>query len=93
MDRTAKDTMTSINISLPYSMKEFVDGEVSREGYGTVSEFIRELLRDAKKKRENEKLEKLLLEALDSPAAPMTKEDWNEIRARGLARIEGKKIK
>ena len=36
-------------------MKEFVEGEVVREGYGTVSEFIRELLRDVKKRREEEK--------------------------------------
>ncbi len=91
MKSEIKDVMTSINVSLPFSMKEFVEGEVAREGYGTVSEFIRELLRDVKKRREEEKLEKLLLTALDSPASPMTKQDWNEIRERGLARLRNKK--
>jgi antitoxin ParD1/3/4 len=90
MNAETKDAMTSMNISLPFSMKEFIENEVSREGYGTASEFVRVLLREAKKRRDEEKLEKLLLEALDSPASPMTQQDWQEIRERGLARIRAK---
>lgn len=56
---TTKDSMTSINISLPFSMKEFVDKEVSAEGYGTVSEFFRELLREAKRRKEAQQLENI----------------------------------
>lgn len=93
MNTETKDAMTSMNISLPFSMKEFIEKEVTREGYGTASEFVRELLREAKKRRDEEKLEKLLLEALDSPASPMTKQDWEEIKERGLARIRNKQVK
>ena len=38
--------MQSMNISLPESMKKFVEAEVAAGGYGTASEFIRDLLRE-----------------------------------------------
>ena len=73
-------------------MKSFIEEEVSSGGYGTASEYFRELVRDAKKRKEEERLEKLLLEALESgPASPMTKKDWEAIRERGLQRIHAKK--
>ena len=34
-----------MNISLPDSLKEFVDEQVSQRGYGTSSEYVRELIR------------------------------------------------
>lgn len=34
-----------MNISLPASMKEFVDVQVREQGYGTSSEFVRTLIR------------------------------------------------
>jgi len=37
--------MTTMNISLPESLKSFVDERVARGGYGTSSEYIRELIR------------------------------------------------
>jgi len=73
-------------------MKKFIEDEVSSGGYGTASEYLRELLREAKKRKEEERLEKLLLEALESgPASPMTRKDWEAIRQRGLQRIQSKK--
>jgi len=84
--------MTSMNISVPESMKTFIEDEVSSGGYGTASEYVRELVRDAKKQKEEERLEKLLLQALESgPASPMTKKDWEAIKQRGLERIQRKK--
>ena len=38
-------TMTTMNISLPDGLKSFVDERVSSEGYGTSSEYVRELIR------------------------------------------------
>ena len=43
--------MTSLNVSLPESMRAWVDTQVKVGGYGTASEFIRELLREAKQNR------------------------------------------
>jgi antitoxin ParD1/3/4 len=37
--------MTTMNISLPDSLKAFVDQQVSSRGYGTSSEYVRELIR------------------------------------------------
>ena len=92
MKQDTKDQMTSMNISVPESMKEFIEDEVSSGGYGTASEYVRELVRDAKKQKEEERIEKLLLEALESgPASPMTKKDWEAIKERGLKRIQAKK--
>ncbi len=92
MKQDTKDQMTSMNISVPESMKEFIEDEVSSGGYGTASEYVRELVRDAKKQKEEERLETLLLEALEGgPASPLTKKDWEAIKQRGLERIHAKK--
>ncbi len=92
MKQDTKDQMTSMNISVPESMKEFIEDEVSSGGYGTASEYVRELVRDAKKQKEEERIEKLLLHAIESgPASPMTKKDWEGIKQRGLERIQKKK--
>ena len=37
--------MSTMNISLPESLKEFVDEQVNQRGYGTSSEYVRELIR------------------------------------------------
>jgi len=37
--------MSTMNISLPETLKAFVDEQVSRRGYGTSSEYVRELIR------------------------------------------------
>ena len=37
--------MSTMNISLPDALKSFVDDQVSQRGYGTSSEYVRELIR------------------------------------------------
>ena len=37
--------MGTMNISLPDTLKEFVDEQVAQRGYGTSSEYVRELIR------------------------------------------------
>ncbi len=37
--------MSTMNISLPDSLKSFVDEQVSQRGYGSSSEYVRELIR------------------------------------------------
>lgn len=62
---------TTMNISLPESMKTFVDDRL--ENYGSASEYVRELIRADQKRVEVEKLERLLLERLHSG----TNKDFN----------------
>jgi antitoxin ParD1/3/4 len=58
--------ITTMNISLPETMKAFVDERLKADGYGTASEYVRELIRADQKRRDEEKLELLLLERLQS---------------------------
>ena len=37
--------MATMNISLPDSLKDFVETQVRESGYGTSSEFMRDLIR------------------------------------------------
>ena len=56
--------MATMNISLPDALKSYVDSRVSRDGYGTASEYFRELIRQDQQRREQEQLERAQLEKL-----------------------------
>ena len=86
-----KSNTATMSISLPVMMKGFIEQEVKEGGYSTPSEYFRDLVRDAKRRKEEEHLEKLLLQSLESPATPMTKEDWEAIKQRGIERLRQKK--
>jgi antitoxin ParD1/3/4 len=74
--------MTTVTISLPESLKEFIDRQLTTKGYGNVSEYFRSLLRNAQKEEEDARLEALLLEGLAGGGdIPMTREFWNDLKA------------
>ncbi len=54
-----------MNISLPDSLKSFVDDQVARWGYATSSEYVRELILVD---QDRQRLRDLLLEGAESPA-------------------------
>ena len=58
--------MSTMNISLPETLKSFVDEQVSSRGFGTSSEYVRELIR---KDQERLQLRGLLLAGARSKAA------------------------
>ena len=53
-----------MNISLPDSLKDFVDEQVNERGYGTSSEYVRELIR---KDKDRLRLRSLLLAGTPRP--------------------------
>ena len=55
-----------MNISLPDALKAFVDRQVAEGGYGTSSEYVRELIR---RDHDRKQLRSLLLEGAASAAA------------------------
>jgi antitoxin ParD1/3/4 len=59
--------MTTMNISLPDSLRSFVDEQVESRGFGTSSEYVRELIR---KDQERQQLRGLLLAGGNSPPGP-----------------------
>jgi antitoxin ParD1/3/4 len=80
--------MSSVNISLPEQMKAYVEEQVSKGGYGTVSEFVRDLIRQDQKRKAKEKVETLLLEGLESGSpTSMSAQDWENIREAVRERI------
>ena len=43
--------MQTMNISLPDSLKDFVDHQIAEGRYSSVSEYIRDLIRDDEKRK------------------------------------------
>lgn len=72
--------MTSLNISLPEALKEYVEGQVASGDWGTPSEYVRELIRQDKERRLGNLEQDLIAAAkgrkIELPVA--------EIRSKGL---------
>ena len=71
-----------MNISLPDTLKSFVDEQVNQGGYGTSSEYVRELIR---KDQSRLQLRGLLLAGAASapaPAGPIDPAYFEELRDR-----------
>jgi antitoxin ParD1/3/4 len=83
--------MTSMNVSLPEELKEYVEAQTKR-GYSTPSEYVRELIRSDQKQRAKQKLDELLLEGLDS-GDPMPVDDpfWDELKQQARAKLASRK--
>ncbi len=76
--------MAAINISLPDSMKDFVEERIAEGGYSTPSDYFCDLVREDQKRKAQEKLEALLLEGLDSGTPiEVNEEYWQKKRAEG----------
>lgn len=72
--------MTTMNISLPEILKAFVDDQVSERGFGTSSEYVRELIR---RDQDRVKLRGLLLAGANSePTAPVDTAYFESLRQR-----------
>jgi antitoxin ParD1/3/4 len=72
--------MTSLNISLPEALKQYVEGQVASGDWGTPSEYVRELIRRDKERRLGDLEQELIAAAkgrkIELPVA--------EIRSKGL---------
>jgi len=84
-------SMTSMNISLPEELKEYVE-ERLHCGYSTPSEYVRELIREDQKRRAKERLEALLIEGLNSgDAIPANAKFWTELKREAVAKLATRK--
>jgi antitoxin ParD1/3/4 len=77
-----------MNISLPEPLKEFVDGQIAKGRYSSVSEYVRELIRADEKRKAEEQLESLLLEGLQGEETAFAREDWDAIRQEALTQVK-----
>jgi len=72
--------MTSLNISLPEPLKQYVEDQVASGDWGTPSEYVRELIRQDKERRLSN-LEQDLILAAKAPRIELT---VAEIKKKGL---------
>lgn len=76
-----------MNISLPDRLKAFVEEQVVEKGYGTSSEYMRELIR---KDRDRQQLRSLVLEgAASAPASHADAAYFGALRDRVRAHADG----
>ena len=72
--------MTTMNISLPDALKDFVDEQVAVRGYGSSSEYVRELIR---RDRDRQALRGALLEgAASGPGVVADEAYFDALRQR-----------
>ncbi|ULQ47563.1 type II toxin-antitoxin system ParD family antitoxin [Flagellatimonas centrodinii] len=65
--------MTTMNISLPDALRAFVEARVAQGGYGTSSEYLRELIR---KDQDRTHLRELLLAGAMTPPTVSADRDY-----------------
>jgi len=84
--------MTTLNISLPESMRDLISEQVAKGGYSTTSEYIRHLIRQELERVAKIQLETLLLEGLDSgESIEITDEWWEQKRTELVEKVRKQK--
>lgn len=58
--------MASLTISVPDDMREFVDRRTKETQHASPTDYVRALIQEDQRRAEHERLEKLLLDGLDS---------------------------
>ena len=73
--------MTTLNVSLRDTLRDFLEERVAQGGYPTASDYLRDLVQEDQRRKAQDRLDALLQEGLDrGPTTPMTTQDWDEIR-------------
>lgn len=60
--------MSTMNVSLPDELKSYVDEQVSEGGYGSTSEYVRDLIR---RDQDRQQLRRVLLDGAASLPGPV----------------------
>jgi antitoxin ParD1/3/4 len=82
--------LTSLHVSLPEDLKEFVYQEVSEGGYSTPSDFVRSLLRERREQQLRQGIDANLLSSLETPTQEVTPEYLAVLRRDVKAIIDRK---
>jgi antitoxin ParD1/3/4 len=83
---------TTLNVSLPEPLKDYVQERVSEGIFSNPSDYVRSLIRDDMRQSAQRRLETLLLEGLNSgDPVPLDAAEWESIRQEAKKRIEEKR--
>lgn len=85
--------MTTMNISLPDELKAFIEEQVAQEGYASASEFFRDLVREAQRRKAKMELEVKLVEGLQGPLTKLNNKDWKLIEQEAMDGLANESIR
>jgi antitoxin ParD1/3/4 len=71
---------STMNVSLPPALKKWVDQQVKAGGFGTASEYLRDMLRRAREREARRSLDALLLDGVRSPMIDLDEAEWASLK-------------
>jgi len=81
--------MRTVTISMPESLRKFVEVQMKRQGFGNVSEYFRALVREQQAREADSQLEELLLEGLESGEdIEVAPEFWKDLKAEAAVLLK-----
>jgi antitoxin ParD1/3/4 len=82
---------TTMNISLPEALREYVDERVAEGTFANASDYVRALIREDRLKRAQASLEAKLLEGLESGPAVVADDAYWEALERDVRELVAKR--
>lgn len=81
---------TTLHISLPETLKQYVKERVAEDHFSNPSDYVRALIREDQKRREERRLEEMLLEGIASgpgiaPGTPEWDDFWRTLQRRNAS--------
>jgi putative addiction module CopG family antidote len=84
---TSMSKPTSLHVSLPEDLEEFVRQEVAEGGYGTPDDFVRTVLRERREQKARRQIDDALLASLQTPSEAVTPAYLASLRSEAQALI------
>ena len=82
----------ALHITLPAPLRDWVERQVARKGYGSAGDYVLDLLRQEQLQEVRDRVDAKLALALESgPASDMTPQDWQDVRREGQRRVAAKR--
>ena len=89
MTTETQDTLTSLNVSVLASQKNYLEQQASLQGLADPSDYLRQLIREDQQRKAQEELEELLLEAIEGDKwIEGTPEYWVQKKAELAAKYQ-----
>lgn len=87
--------MPTLTISLPESLRDFIEQQVKTKGFGNTSEYVRSLVREDQEAESMKHLKRLLLEGLESGGKDIEADAqfWKELKAEAITMVQKRKKK
>ena len=82
-----------MSLTLPESLRRFVEAQVIEGGHASAVAYLLTLLEEARKRRGMQTLVAKLDESLESgPPEPMNREDWESLEREAIEGLHGESI-